>query len=238
MGGGLTLLFLLIILQACVHPPVVPSMDNVPVPVPVDSTLTIVDVCDPDSVYYVQQIQPILSTNCAFSGCHNERSAKDGIVLTTYGNLLVSGIVKAGDPADSDLYEVITETDPEQVMPPLPDAPLTTDQIATIEKWIRQGAQNLSCEEPVCDTTDVTYAGYIRPFLDVHCTGCHTGPDAGGDVFLSGYSTVQEVALDGSFLGSIQHDAGYKAMPKGEDKLADCDIAKIRIWIEDGAPNN
>lgn len=238
LGGGLALLLIILSIQACVHPPVVPPMDQEPEPIPVDSTLTIVDTCDPDTVYYAQAIQPILSSNCAFSGCHNEQSARDGIVLTTYGNLMSSGIVEAGDPSDSDLYEVITETDPDEIMPPSPNSPLSTEQIATIETWIRQGAQNLSCEEPVCDTSDVTYSGYIRPYLDIHCTGCHTGVNAGGGVFLSGFSTVQEVALDGRFLGSIEHDAGFDPMPKGEDKLADCDITKIRLWIEDGAPNN
>lgn len=240
LGGKLTLLLIVLSFQACVHPPVVPPMDpdHAPDPVTIDSTLILVEVCDPDTVYFEQEIQPILSSTCAFSGCHNESSARDGIVLTTYGNLMTSGIVKAGDPTGSELFEVITETDPAEIMPPAPNSALSTEQITMIETWIRQGAQNLSCEEPVCDTSDVTYAGYIRPYLDIHCTGCHTGVNAGGGVFLSGYSTVQEIALDGRFLGSIQHDSGFSPMPKGEDKLADCDITKIRLWIEDGAPNN
>lgn len=237
-GGSIALLLVILALTGCVHPPVTPDNDPDPDPISVDSTLVISETCDPDTVYYVQEIQPILSTSCAFSGCHNERSAKGGIVLTTYGNLMVSGIAVAGNLAESELYESITESDPDKIMPPPTDDPLSTEQIATIEAWIRQGAQNISCEEEICDTTDFTYSGYIRPFLDNHCTGCHTGQNAGGGVFLSGFSTVQEVALDGSLLGSIQHDAGYKAMPKGEDKLADCDITKIRLWIEDGAPNN
>lgn len=238
LGGSLALAFIILSLQACVHPPVVPPMDNDPDPVPVDSTQIEVEVCDPDTVYFAQQIQPILNSNCALSGCHNEQSAQDDIVLTSYGNLISSDVIDAGDPSDSDLYEVITENDPDKIMPPPPNAALTTEQIETIRTWIRQGAQNLSCEEAVCDTSDVTYAGYIRPFLDLHCTGCHTGTNAGGGVFLSGFSTVQEVALNGRLLGSIQHDEGFVQMPQGEDKLESCDITKIRLWIEEGAPNN
>lgn len=238
LGGGLALLLLLLSMAACVHPPVQPIAEPDPDPDPaqIDSTVRVVEECHPDTLYYVQQIQPMLNSNCAFSGCHNESSARAGVVLTTYGNLLTSDIVEAGDPADSKLYEVITEPDPAQAMPP--NAPLTTEQIAMIDTWIRQGAQNLSCEDLDCDTTNVTYSGYVRPWLDLHCTGCHVGVNAGGGVFLSGFGSVQEVALNGQFLGSIQHDAGFSPMPKGEDKLADCDITKIKLWIEDGAPNN
>jgi hypothetical protein len=42
---------------------------------------------------------------------------------------------------------------------------------------------------------------------------------------------------DRSF-GAVNHDPGYKPMPNNSPKLAKCKIDQIRIWIENGTPNN
>ena len=239
--SGLAVLILLISLQACVHAPLVPpdpGPDPAPDPTPVDTTPVVSRECDPDSVYFMQEVMPVLNSNCAMSGCHDAATAEEGIILDSYGNILSSGVIKAGDPFDSDLYEAITETDPDKVMPPPPNEKLNADQIEIIRQWIAQGAQNLSCEEAVCDTSDVTYSGFVKPLLNTHGVGCHTGVDAGGGSLLTGYSTIKAIADNGKLLGSISHETGFKKMPQGEDKLPECDITKVRIWIEQGAQAN
>ena len=153
-------------LFSCVHEPVLP-LDGTPVDTtqnPIDTT--IIDTldeeitgipCSPDSVYFEKDILPILRSNCAKSGCHDVASHQDDVILDSYGNVMNSDIIKPFNLNGSDLYEVITETDPDKVMPQPPNQKLTTDQVALIAKWISQGAKNLTCNENAgqCDTTNV-----------------------------------------------------------------------------------
>jgi len=49
-------------------------------------------------------VLPLLVANCARSGCHDNISRAKGIVLTDYPQVMSTGKVKAGKPADSKLY--------------------------------------------------------------------------------------------------------------------------------------
>ena len=100
-----------------------------------------------------------------------------------------------------------------------------------------QGAQQNGCDG-ACDTTAVTLSGSVRPILEPHCTGCHSGAAPQGGISLVNYSDIKARADDGSLLGSIRHDVAWSPMPKNQDQLPACKIATIRIWIEDGAPDN
>lgn len=124
--------------------------------------------CDPDTIYFEKDVLPILMSSCAKSGCH-DATAQDGVRLDSYAAVMNSNVVKPGNPDDSDLYEDITEDDPDKIMPPPPNAPLSSEQIAIIRKWIAQGAQNLFCDE-MCDTVNVTFSGTIWPqIIQAHC---------------------------------------------------------------------
>lgn len=105
------------------------------------------DPCHPDTVYFERDIMPLLNSSCAKSGCHDAASATDGIILDNYANVMAKGDIKPGNPDDSDLYEVITDNDPLDRMPPPPVPPLSAEQIAMVRKWIQQGAQNLTCDD-------------------------------------------------------------------------------------------
>lgn len=193
--------------------------------------------CDSDSVYFNMQILPILISNCSSSGCHDVASHEDGVILTSYDYLMNSGIVQPGDPTDGDLIEVLTTSDPDDQMPPPPANPLSSQQLQLIQTWIAQGAQNLDCSGN-CDTSNVTWQGTIKPIIQTYCKGCHTGSSPGGGVDLSYYAGVSGAAFDGSLVGTIDHLPGYNAMPKNSPKMSDCNIAKIKIWVNAGAPNN
>ena len=94
------------------------------------------DVC------YQTQVQPILKSNCAMSGCHDAITAEKDIRLDTYENVIKE--VKAGSPNSSELYTVIKS--PFGSMPPSSKAQLTPGQIEIIRSWIAQGAKN----DPTC----------------------------------------------------------------------------------------
>lgn len=210
-------------------------------PDPTDSTAnpTNTHPCSPDSIYFDQQILPLLRSNCAMTGCHDAASAEDGVILDSYNNVRNTGGIKINDPSDSKLYEAITETDLDDRMPPAPQPPLSVEQKALILKWIQQGAQNLQCDV-ACDTTNIRYSTVIQPLLNTKCVGCHTGSSASAGIVLSNYNDVKNLVDNQKLWGSINHQAGYKPMPypAGGAKLPQCELDQIRIWIQSGAPNN
>lgn len=89
----------------------------------------------------------------------------------------------------------------------------------------------------VCDTSIVTYSGSVSPILMGNCTGCHSGPNAANSIRLDSRASVLLVGNQ-KLLGAINHSAGFSAMPKNGTKLSECSIAKIRIWLANGAPDN
>lgn len=193
--------------------------------------------CDSTKIYFQQQVLPVLLSNCAMSGCHDNASHQDGVILTSYENVITTAEVRPGRPDNSELYEVLIETDPDDRMPRPPRSPLTNAQIATIRKWIEQGALNLSCQNS-CDTTNFSFAAIIKPIITNNCQGCHSGAAASGGIDLTTYNSIKVKVTDGRLWGAISHYTGYSPMPKNAAKLSDCDLTKIRKWIEAGSPNN
>ena len=196
------------------------------------------NTCDPNKIYFQQQVLPILLSNCTMSGCHDDASHQDGIILTSYEKVMATAGVRPGRPTDSDLYEVLVETDPDDRMPRPPRNPLSQDQIQVIYQWIQQGAQNLSCQNSSCDTSNVTYNNTIRNMISSKCQGCHSGTAASAGIDLSTYTGVKAKITDGRLWGAINQLPGYSAMPKNGAKLSDCELTQIRKWIDAGSPNN
>ena len=193
--------------------------------------------CDPNKIYFKQQVLPILISNCALSGCHDDASRKDGVILTSYEKVMNTGDVRPGRPGDSDLYEVLVENDPDKRMPRPPLNPLSQQQIQIIYQWIQQGAQNLECSS-MCDENSFTYSGTIKVLIANKCQGCHSGGLPQGGIDLSTYNGVKAKIDDGRLWGAINHQAGFSPMPKNGTKLSECEINQFRKWIDAGAPNN
>ncbi len=194
--------------------------------------------CSPDTAYFQTQVLPLLVASCARSGCHDAITRADGVVMTDYQQIISTTKVKAGNPADSKLYKVIVDTRPDERMPPPPASPLSADQITLIRKWIEQGAKNNTCDANAgaCDTTTVTYSGFVQPLMDSYCKGCHSGTASQGGIALTTYAETRAVAQTGRLYGSIAHLTGYSPMPKGSAALPDCSINKIKRWINMGMP--
>ncbi|MDX5348653.1 MAG: hypothetical protein LPK19_15560 [Hymenobacteraceae bacterium] len=94
---------------------------------------------------------------------------------------------------------------------------------------------------PACDTTvAVTYQNDVLPIVQNNCYVCHSQANGAnnGNVVLEGHSNLSSYALSGKLYGVISHAPGFSAMPKGGNKLPDCDIQKIKKWIDSGALNN
>lgn len=222
-AGGLIFAF-----SSCRHNPLINLTDP-----------TVTDNCDPDTVYFVNDISPLIISNCAKSGCHNgsggEEEAKD---LSSYDAIMNSNYVKPFHSESSKMIEAVTTGGGEDRMPPYPASPLSSDQISMLKKWIDQGARNNECSGGACDTSNVTYSGTIAVIMDTYCNGCHSGGGASGGIDLTSYAGVAEIAANGKLMGSVNHASGYVAMPYGGSWLPDCKIDELRIWVENNYPNN
>jgi len=94
---------------------------------------------------------------------------------------------------------------------------------------------NNNCNNP----TTISYAQHVVPLLQSNgCLGCHSGGAPSGGINLSNHTAVKVRATDGKLYGAINHSPGFKPMPQGGNKMNACDIAKIKSWIDSGAPNN
>ncbi|HRI23094.1 MAG TPA: hypothetical protein PLZ45_00405 [Ferruginibacter sp.] len=221
------ILLFLLIMMSCKH--------DIPIQVIETPVTGGEQTCSADTVYFQNSVLPLLNSSCAMSGCHDAITHKEGVNLTTYGNVMATGGVRPGDPANSKLYKVLNQTGGDR-MPPPPAAAFTQAQKDLIYKWILQGAKNNACND--CDTTLFTYSGAVSPLMNSYCKGCHNPASAGGGIDLSTYAGVRSIALNGKLLGSIRHDAGFIAMPQGGNKLSACRITQVQKWISAGSPNN
>jgi hypothetical protein len=190
-----------------------------------------VSTCDPDTVYFQNTILPLVVSSCATTGCHDQASHRDGVILTDYASIIKTGEIKPGDPNDSEFFETLTDDD-DDLMPPPPYDPLSSEQIELIRIWIAQGAENNSCIDG-CDTTSVTFSGQVWPMMEAYCTGCHSASAPGGGVVIASYNDMVALAENGSLMGSIRWEAGYAKMPTNQ-MLSDCNISVLQKWIDNG----
>ncbi len=252
-GAWLIVLFIssfMMLTPACQHEPDGTPIDPGPIDTtenPIDTTENPVDTsgvpCDPAKVYFATDVLPILKSNCAKAGCHDAVSQQEGIILESFQSIFNSdedNLIVPFNLNESKLFEVITESDPDKLMPQPPNQRLTADQINTIATWILQGAQDLTCDPNTgsCDTENVSFSGFVAPLLANNCVGCHSGGAPSGGITLNTHGGVQAVANNGRLYGAISHASGFQPMPRGSAKLPQCTIDKINGWIQDGALNN
>lgn len=89
------------------------------------------------------------------------------------------------------------------------------------------------------DPASAKFSTVITPLLNSYgCSGCHNGTAPSGGVNLSTHAQVKTVADNGRLYGAINHAPGFVPMPLGASKMADCDVRKIKAWIDGGALNN
>ena len=216
-----------ILAQGCVHDPLTPVYD--PMVVFIDPP------CNPDTVYFQQDILPILKSACARPDCHDVASAEEDVILISYSHLMGDDedLVVPGNPYESKLVEVMLAPSDYDVMPPPPNAQLDQSVIDMIILWIEQGALNLSCDG--CDTTDVTYGSHIAPLLASRCNTCHGGAEPQADLDLGTIADVTGAISYQDLMACVNSEAGFEPMPPPSG-LDACNVRKLEIWIENGMP--
>ncbi len=190
--------------------------------------------CDPNKVYFENDVLPLFQANCATSGCHDAGTAAEGVILNSFSNIVNTGEVRPGDPSGSEVFEVLNESDPDKVMPPTGKLPPA--QIEIIRQWILDGAQNTACQDS-CNTYQVTYQNQISHIMSSYCTSCHgaSAPQAG--LILETYSQVANAVNNANLQPRVNHQSGFPGMPTG-GPMPQCEIDKINAWIQAGMPEN
>jgi cytochrome c553 len=74
--------------------------------------------------------------------------------------------------------------------------------------------------------------------MQTNCNTCHNTTTASGGWITDNYTNLKTIATNGKLYGAVSHASGFSFMPQNANKLNDCDIAKIKKWIDSGSPNN
>ncbi|ASU33165.1 hypothetical protein [Mucilaginibacter xinganensis] len=91
-------------------------------------------------VSFSKDIQPILTSSCAISGCHSGPVAPNLSAATAYTVLTGGSLINTSTPEKSDVYLWITGK--KAVSMPLGSANNPSNLNAKMLAWIKQGAKN------------------------------------------------------------------------------------------------
>jgi hypothetical protein len=201
-------------------------------------------------VDFARDVQPILQRACAV--CHNETLAQGGLSLASRAAALKGGAsgpsIAPGDGAGSLLVKRLSLLLPRMPMglPPLPDA-----DVATLRSWIDAGAPwpeggAAAAKPPASGVAGPDFLRDIQPILKANCTRCH-GPDlqrsslrldSRSAALRGGLSGPVIIAGKGEASPIVQRLAGRitPRMPFEGPPLPASEIARIKAWIDAGAP--
>lgn len=176
-------------------------------------------------VCFDTDVLPILNTKCAMSGCHNSTNKAGGLDLSSYD------AIQTYSSKDEILKYISNGTMPKT-------GSLTVQEKEILARWAGQGYSRGECASNTsCDTATVTYTNGVKQIFDTYCTGCHNMSNQSGGYALDTYMSCVNCANSGRLMGAVEWLSGYSAMPKGDNKLSDCNISKIQKWINSGKPN-
>jgi len=101
---------------------------------------------------------------------------------------------------------------------------------------------NDNVDDDVTLPEETSFSTDIEPILSDRCIKCHGNENSSWGLNFETYEGVLVSVSPGEpeqslLYGVVSHTDG-SAMPKGEDKLTDLQIEKIRNWILDGAKND
>ncbi len=184
-----------------------------------------------DTVCFNTDVLPLYVSYCGSSGCHDASSQREGVILTDYAHIMLG--IRAKQSSSSRYYTIIGGS-----MPPKSSPQMTTTNIATIKKWIDQGALNTQCTN-VCDTTVFSYSGAIQTILANNCGGCHGTSPGTANVYLGTYAAAKAYITANTtlFNNAINWTSATAAMNMPQSgKMVACKITQIQKWIKAGYP--
>jgi hypothetical protein len=205
-----------------------------------------------DTVCFAPTVMGIIQSSCGSNGtmgCHN--GSMEGWRIDDTASIMA--MVKPGDPRGSKLYQVITDINGENFMPP--DHPISKEFRTLIEVWIAQGATQKKCGPAPVDTgggggtlkvcnDSVYFQQNLLPLITTKCASCHNGTPQGGEDELISLVNYQEIRSnvnlttpESSRIYSVLNQSAEDPMPP-RDPLTSSEKSTILNWIREGAKNN
>ena len=195
-----------------------------------------VEVPEGETITY-QQLQPVLEAAC--SQCHGAAPIK-GLRVTTYEGLMAGSengpVIVPGSPEESKIIAVLEGGH---------FAKLTDEQMAWLRQWIADGApagaaaEAAPTETPAAPAEPVSYE-QIGPVLTQTCGACHGDAKAKG-LRVTDYASLMKGSDSGPVIvpGSPEESKIIAVLEGGHfAKLTDEQMAWLRQWIADGAPES
>jgi hypothetical protein len=103
----------------------------------------------PETIDFARDVQPIVAANCL--ECHNQDTRKGGLSLASYDDMLSGGrsgaVIQPGKAVSSIILARLTATTVAERMP-FGKPPLGANDIATVRRWIDEGARLTSTSPP------------------------------------------------------------------------------------------
>jgi len=147
---------------------------------------------DAKPVSYYHDMVPILKRSC--TGCHHPAKLKGELDLTTYATFQKGGkhgpAFKTGTPQESRVVEEISGEEPNM---PKEGDPLTKDEVALFDRWIKEGAKDDT--PPEANSFKLSAAPVYAVLPVISCVAY--SPD-GNILAVSGYHEVVLHKYDGS----------------------------------------
>jgi len=182
--------------------------------------------CDPDTVYFTNDILPFITSNCAMSGCHDASPAGEPDPYTTYSQIR------------NDRGDILNEMQDGNMPPANSGVSISAAQIQMFQTWMSQGALNNSCIADCDPNVAPTFAAVIHPVIQNNCQGCHSGSSPSGGVSLTDWTSISNAGLNGNLVNCLSGTNGVSIMPPNSGGLPTCVQTQITTWVSAGAPNN
>ncbi len=227
----------MLLIVTCKHDPIIPDItEGGTNPIDTTGNNPADGSCDPDSVYFENDILPIFQANCAFAPCHTNENHESGLGLSNYREIMED--IEPFDLNGSKIFRDINlGINDEDLMPRIVGTQmgekLDQAKIDLIQTWILQGAKNNKCD--ACDTSNVSFANDLIPILERSCntgSSCH-GASSGRPIW-DDYQTVKNNIS--KFQVRVIDRTSAPMPPSGP--LPNCEIDKLKAWIENGASDN
>ena len=185
--------------------------------------------CD-STVYFAEEISPLITTKCASSGCHTAGGQSPD--LSNYTSIKLS----------KDRVQIRSD---ERTMPPAGSATLTDTELQKLDCWIKQGCPN-NAKDPAKAAAavdpcakPVSYANTVAPIISANCSSasCH-GAGAASSLDFSTYAGIQTDATNQVLYTRVVTNNNFHPTVTVYPPLNADQINKISCWVQQGAPNN